>query len=121
VAIQITLVEADGSVVLTVHDDGPGIDPADVSRIFQPFYRSDPSRARSSGGAGLGLAIVAAIVGAHGGTVEAVPGPGATFVVRLPGRDQRTGQQAPSGEHSTQALVESPADGPAEHPVEHPA
>ena len=71
-------------VVLRVHDDGPGIDPVDVPRIFEPFYRSDPSRSRSSGGAGLGLAIVAAIVQAHQGTVAVQPGPGATFEVRLP-------------------------------------
>ncbi len=73
--------------VLTVHDEGPGIDPRDAARIFEPFYRSDPSRSRSSGGAGLGLAIVAAIVQAHEGTVVLVPGPpgsGATFEVRLP-------------------------------------
>ena len=70
--------------VVTVHDDGPGIDPADAPRVFEAFYRSDPSRSRSSGGAGLGLAIVAAIAEAHGGTVALLPGPGATFEVRLP-------------------------------------
>jgi two-component system OmpR family sensor kinase len=70
--------------VVTVHDDGPGIDPADAPRIFEAFYRSDPSRSRASGGAGLGLAIVATIVEAHGGTVALRPGPGATFEVRLP-------------------------------------
>jgi two-component system OmpR family sensor kinase len=78
-------VATDGPIaVLTVHDDGPGVDPADAARIFQPFYRSDPSRARASGGAGLGLAIVAAIVEAHGGTVGVDSGPGATFEVRIP-------------------------------------
>jgi two-component system OmpR family sensor kinase len=69
--------------VLTVHDDGPGIDPDDVGRIFEPFFRSDPSRARATGGAGLGLAIVSAIVAAHGGTVAVVPGEGTTFEVRI--------------------------------------
>jgi two-component system OmpR family sensor kinase len=72
--------------VLTVRDEGPGIDPADADRIFEPFYRADPSRARTSGGVGLGLAIVKAIVEAHGGTVSARPGPGGTFVVRVPTR-----------------------------------
>jgi len=54
--------------------------------VFEPFYRADKSRARQSGGAGLGLAIVAAIVEAHGGTVAAAsqPGEGPTFTVRLP-------------------------------------
>ena len=55
-------------------------------RGFEPFYRADPSRARETGGAGLGLAIVAAIVEAHGGTVrlDTAPGAGATFTVTLP-------------------------------------
>jgi two-component system OmpR family sensor kinase len=82
--VQVTMAEVGEWAVLTVHDDGPGVDPADSDRIFEPFYRSDPSRTRSSGGAGLGLAIVKAIVEAHGGTVAVEPGPGATFVVRLP-------------------------------------
>ena len=81
--------------VITVHDNGPGIDPADAQRIFEAFYRSDPSRSRSSGGAGLGLAIVATIVQAHGGTVGLLPGPGATFEVRLPVSRPRGGS-APS-------------------------
>jgi two-component system, OmpR family, sensor kinase len=69
--------------VLTVHDDGPGIRPEDLDRIFEPFFRSDPSRARSTGGAGLGLAIVSAIVAAHHGTVAVLGGPGTTFEVRM--------------------------------------
>lgn len=72
--------------VLTVRDEGPGIDAADADRIFEPFYRADPSRARASGGVGLGLAIVKAIIEAHGGTVSVEPGPGGTFVVRVPAR-----------------------------------
>ena len=83
-AVEIRVGAEDGTAVLTVHDEGPGIDPADAARIFEPFYRSDPSRARSSGGSGLGLAIVATIVDAHQGTVAVVPGEGATFEVRLP-------------------------------------
>jgi len=81
--------EASAWAVVTVHDDGPGIDRRDAPRIFEAFYRSDPSRSRASGGAGLGLAIVAAIVQAHGGTVTLLPGPGATFEVRLPTRRPR--------------------------------
>jgi two-component system, OmpR family, sensor kinase len=72
--------------ILTVRDEGPGIDPADADRIFEPFYRADPSRARASGGVGLGLAIVKAIIEAHRGTVSVEPGPGGTFVVRVPTR-----------------------------------
>jgi two-component system OmpR family sensor kinase len=83
VAVGVRLDGADA--VVTVSDDGPGIDPAVASRIFEPFYRSDPSRARATGGAGLGLAIVAAIVEAHGGRVRLLEGTtGATFEVRVP-------------------------------------
>ena len=83
-AVEVSVRLEGQTAVLAVHDDGPGIDPVQAARIFEPFYRSDPSRSRSSGGAGLGLAIVAAIVNAHQGTVSVEPGPGATFIVRLP-------------------------------------
>jgi two-component system OmpR family sensor kinase len=88
--------------VVSVSDDGPGIDPSVAARIFEPFYRADPSRARTTGGAGLGLAIVAAIVDAHGGRVTLVGGnPGATFEVRLPAASAPTpsvnGAAAPEG------------------------
>jgi two-component system, OmpR family, sensor kinase len=75
-----------GSAVLEVTDEGPGLTPEVAAKVFEPFYRADKSRARQSGGAGLGLAIVAAIVEAHGGTVtlDTAPGAGATFSVRLP-------------------------------------
>jgi two-component system OmpR family sensor kinase len=58
----------------------------DAARAFERFWRADPSRARESGGAGLGLAIVSAITEAHGGTAEVVtaPGEGATFRIRIP-------------------------------------
>ncbi len=75
-----------GTAVLEVADRGPGISPESLPHLFEPFYRPDPSRARASGGAGLGLAIVAAIVEAHGGTVQVAStlGEGASFRVRLP-------------------------------------
>jgi len=81
--IEVSVATDDRGAVLTVHDDGPGIRPEDLDRIFEPFFRADPSRARSTGGAGLGLAIVSAIVTAHGGTVAIVPGEGTTFEVRM--------------------------------------
>lgn len=72
--------------VLAVVDDGPGIPEASLDRVFQRFHRADLSRSRRSGGSGLGLSIVEAIVEAHGGTVDAGndPGGGARFTVRLP-------------------------------------
>ncbi|MDX6284846.1 MAG: two-component system, OmpR family, sensor kinase [Frankiales bacterium] len=76
----------DGHAVLHVVDHGPGLAQAEADRVFERFYRADPSRTRTSGGSGLGLSIVAALVAAHGGSVRVseTPGGGATFVVRLP-------------------------------------
>lgn len=78
----------DGTVELSVSDDGPGIPEASLEQVFERFFRSDPSRSRRSGGSGLGLAIVRAIVEAHGGTVSAanIDDLGARFTVRLPVR-----------------------------------
>jgi two-component system, OmpR family, sensor kinase len=76
-----------GRARLEVRDHGAGVDPVKARKVFERFYRADPSRVRGSGGGnGLGLAIVAAIVGAHDGQVgvAATPGGGATFVVELP-------------------------------------
>jgi two-component system, OmpR family, sensor kinase len=72
--------------VIEVRDHGPGMAPEDAARVFERFWRADPSRARTSGGAGLGLAIVAAITQAHGGRaeVETAPGAGAAFRVWIP-------------------------------------
>ena len=72
-------------VTLFVRDTGSGIDPADLERIFERFFKSDPSRA--TGGTGLGLAIAKHAVQAHGGTIAAASGGrghGATFTVALP-------------------------------------
>ena len=80
-------VVADGSdAVVEVADTGPGMEADDAARVFDRFFRPDSSRARRTGGAGLGLSIVAAIVDAHGGevSVHTAPGSGATFRVRLP-------------------------------------
>ncbi|HEY3007056.1 MAG TPA: ATP-binding protein [Micromonosporaceae bacterium] len=80
------LVERDGWAVLHVDDDGPGVSPADRSRVFERFVRLDDARARTGGGSGLGLAIVAEIVGAHGGTAAMDESPlgGARLTVRIP-------------------------------------
>jgi two-component system OmpR family sensor kinase len=72
--------------VLEVADKGPGMNEQDASQVFERFYRTDWSRARSSGGTGLGLSIVDSLVRAHGGdvTVTTSPGQGCCFRVTLP-------------------------------------
>ena len=74
-------------VTFTVDDEGPGIPEGERRRVFERFYRVDAARRRESeSGAGLGLAICAWIVGAHGGAIEALgrEGPGTRIQVRLP-------------------------------------
>lgn len=72
-------------VVIWVEDDGEGIDPRDLPHIFEPFYQGRSQEGRR-GGAGLGLALVKAVVEAHGGTitVRSTPGSGTQFVIQLP-------------------------------------
>ncbi|MGA3149619.1 MAG: HAMP domain-containing sensor histidine kinase, partial [Acidimicrobiales bacterium] len=83
---RVTVDGDDAGATITVADNGPGMDPEQAEHVFERFYRSDPSRSRAHGGAGLGLSIVSAIVAAHGGTVSAQAqiGAGTTFVVYLP-------------------------------------
>lgn len=69
---------------LTVYNTGDAIAPAQLAHIFERFYRADDSRARTSGGYGLGLAIAKSIVDAHKGEITAVSGEGTTFTVCLP-------------------------------------
>jgi two-component system OmpR family sensor kinase len=78
---------------ISVADHGPGLASEDMNRIFEPFYRADPSRSRDSGGSGLGLSIVSAVVTAHGGRVKVIQtdGGGATFEVELPLSDGASG------------------------------
>jgi signal transduction histidine kinase len=73
-------------VEIRVSDEGPGVAPEDVPRIFDRFYRAESSRNRRTGGGGLGLAIVKAVAEAHGGAVavSSTPGQGATFSLTLP-------------------------------------
>jgi two-component system, OmpR family, sensor kinase len=85
-AVHVRLAIEGTEAVIEVADEGPGIDPDVASRVFERFTRGDPSRSRGTGGAGLGLSIVAAIVEAHGGRVTASSdgGSGVVVVVRLP-------------------------------------
>ena len=79
--IQITVIQENENVVITVEDNGCGIDDNDIQYIFERFYRTDKSRNRSTGGAGIGLTITRAIVQLHGGTihVESKKGVGSLF------------------------------------------
>jgi signal transduction histidine kinase len=75
-----------GNAVVEIDDDGPGIPPADAEKVFEPFYRREPSRSRQTGGIGLGLAVVRTIARGHGGDVSLVnrAGGGLTARVQLP-------------------------------------
>ena len=96
-------------LVLTVSDDGCGIDAKHLDRIFERFYRVDKSRSRASGGSGLGLAIVKAIVSAHQGDIEvdSEVGRGSRFVIRLPIRSDAADQPL-TAEHSPRLPQPSP-------------
>ncbi len=85
-----TLLE-NSSAILTITDTGPGIAAEHLPRIFDRFYRTDDSRNRRTGGAGLGLAICKAIADAHGGIFEvtSIPGHGSTFTLRTPALQTR--------------------------------
>ncbi|MGZ4200909.1 MAG: sensor histidine kinase, partial [Thermoleophilaceae bacterium] len=84
--IEVRVSTANGDALLEVRDHGPGLPAGDPAELFERFWRAEPGRERGPGGAGLGLAIVAAIVAAPGGSVSAsnAEGGGASFVVRLP-------------------------------------
>jgi len=84
--VRLAVALDDDQAILSVHDNGPGIAPDHLRRIFERFFRTDDARARSSGGTGLGLAIARWIVAVHNGqiTADSTPGEGTTFKVRLP-------------------------------------
>src|SRR5207302_5276954 len=84
--VAVALHRSDGGAEITVADSGAGLTTEEAAQVFERFYRVDSSRTRASGGVGLGLSIVAAVVAAHGGSVatEPTPGGGATFVIALP-------------------------------------
>lgn len=85
-AVEIRALAQVGALDLTIQDHGDGIDPAVLPHVFERFYRGDPSRARSTGGAGLGLAIARALVERAGGSISIAsqPGTGTTVTLRLP-------------------------------------
>ncbi|MEU3053140.1 sensor histidine kinase [Streptomyces griseus] len=83
--VRVTVRNQDEQVVLSVHDDGPGVPAEDAERIFERFVRRDDARSRDRGGTGLGLAIARELAHRHRGTLDLVPSDrGACFRLRLP-------------------------------------
>ena len=84
--VSVSLQAEPDRVTMTVSDTGPGIAPEDLPHLFDRFYRTDSSRSRATGGAGLGLTIARRLIEGHGGTikVESKLGQGSRFVVTLP-------------------------------------
>jgi len=85
-AARARIFREEASAVVEIDDDGPGIPPEDAERVFEPFYRREPSRSRQTGGIGLGLAVVRSIARGHGGDVALLnrKGGGLTARVLLP-------------------------------------
>jgi PAS domain S-box-containing protein len=119
--IRLTAERADGSVSVSVQDDGIGIPQAALSTIFDMFSQIDRSIERSNGGLGIGLALVKGLVEMHGGTVvaeSAGPNRGSTFTVRLPTADLptdpaaagRLGGERPSGSRQRVLVVDDNED-----------
>ena len=93
-SVQVRASLHDQSLAVSVEDTGVGIPREDLVRVFERFYKSDKSRARSSGGTGLGLPIARHIVEAHGGTIwaDSAEGKGSTFTFTLPRMDEEQSQ-----------------------------
>ena len=83
-AVEVTIVSDPGrGVALRVLDHGPGVPEGELSKIFEPFYRTESSRTRDSGGTGIGLAIAHRAVELHGGTISAANAPGGGLIVEI--------------------------------------
>jgi two-component system OmpR family sensor kinase len=97
--VEVAVTREGAELVLEVRDHGPGLPVENPDQLFERFWRGEGGRRRGRGGAGLGLAIVAGIAEAHGGTAEAgnAQGGGARFRVRLPARTVVERQAEPAG------------------------
>jgi len=101
-AVHVATRQVDDTVEVAVTDQGIGIPPEELDRIFERFYRVDPARHRSTGGTGLGLSIVKHVAATHGGDIRvwSVEGQGSTFTLSLPAAP------APAGEENTGISME---------------
>lgn len=110
--VAVTTGLADGIVTISVTDQGIGIPPTELDRIFERFYRADPARSRDTGGTGLGLAIVKHVCANHRGDCDVWSrvGEGSTFTIRLPeltpGRSSGARSSATAKEDSRSAAKE---------------
>jgi PAS domain S-box-containing protein len=116
--VEAAVAREGATAAVRVRDDGPGIAPHLLTRLFEPFTQGDDSLDRNRGGLGLGLSLVKGFVELHGGSVEACsagPGRGAEFVVRLPALPEDAGppraeQAEPSAATRRVLVVEDNAD-----------
>ncbi|WP_028650316.1 sensor histidine kinase [Nocardioides halotolerans] len=105
--VLVTTKADQASVEISVVDQGIGIPPDEIDRIFERFYRVDPARHRSTGGTGLGLSIVKHVAATHGGdvTVWSVEGQGSTFTLTLPRHLPRTAASLDDPETSEEEVL----------------
>ncbi|GLW35553.1 sensor histidine kinase [Actinoplanes regularis] len=96
--VELTVRQVTDWIEIDVTDQGIGISPQDVERVFERFYRADQARSRATGGTGLGLAIVKHIATNHGGRVDVTSalGEGSTFTLRLPARPPESPSPSPT-------------------------
>jgi signal transduction histidine kinase len=81
--VDVSVVRSEAGILILIRDRGPGVPDSELERIFEPFYRVAESRDRDTGGEGIGLAITAQVMKAHGGSAKAANNPGGGFEVRL--------------------------------------
>jgi signal transduction histidine kinase/ActR/RegA family two-component response regulator len=118
-SVTVAVAAREGTAELSVRDDGAGMEPSTLERMFEPFAQGEQTLARTGGGLGLGLALVRGLVGLHGGTVEAQSagvGRGAEFVVRLPLAEALAEPERPDGARASRVprvvlVIEDNADG----------
>jgi len=108
--VRLTTTTSGGRVTFVVEDDGPGIPPDQLDRVFDRFHRTDAARDRRAGGSGLGLAIAQALVAAHGGRIWAAASPagGARLAFELPGFAPAPGQPAPRARRAAPGTPPAP-------------
>lgn len=97
--IDVSASAGPAATTITVRDHGIGIDAADLEKVFTPFFRTDRSRSRASGGVGLGLALTRRVIEAHGGRIEIASalGQGTLVTIALPTPDSDKAEAAGAG------------------------